>query len=324
MSLSSSSQARPTAVFRDRVGWASVAIGVVEACGPDAVTFVDGFTTAAISQLPVGGGGEGFFTDARGWVLALATILRTEAGLLVVTDPTVAAPLREHLEHYHIRERLELRDISETIDTVLVAGPGAREAIAAIGVASPPDQAAGHGTCRLDDREARVVRVMGQGPDGYLILVAAGLGRVVADRLEAAGIARGDLAAVEALRIESAYPTPTDIPPKTLPQELDRDARAISFTKGCYLGQETVARLDALGHVNRRLALVAIDSQEPPPVPVPILRDGAEVGRLTSACLSPRVGGPLGLGLVAVKLLAAGGLTVAGAPARPVDQGAQG
>lgn len=324
MSLPTSSQAPPAAVFRDCVAWAPVAVGAVEACGRDAVKFVDGFTTAAVSQLVAGGGGEGFFTDARGWVVALATILRTEAGLLVLTDPAVSPALREHLEHYHIREQLDLRDISPTIDAILVAGPGAREAVAALGVASLPEVPAGHVTCRLGDLEARVVRIMGQGADGYQIHVAAGLGPVVGERLAAGGVARGDRAALEALRIEAAYPAPADIPPKTLPQELGRDARAISFTKGCYLGQETVARLDALGHVNRRLTLVAIDAPTPPAVPIPILRDGAEAGLLTSVCLSPRVGGPLGLGIAAVKLLAAGGLTVAGAPARPIDQGAVG
>ncbi|MFM8414205.1 MAG: YgfZ/GcvT domain-containing protein, partial [Planctomycetota bacterium] len=241
-----------------------------------------------------------------------------------LTDPAVAATLREHLEHYHIREQLELQDISRTIDAVLVAGPGAREAMTALGVASLPEAAASHVTCRLGDLEARVVRIMGQGADGYQLQVAAGMGTAVAERLMAVGIARGDLAALEALRIESAYPAAADIPPKTLPQELGRDARAISFTKGCYLGQETVARLDALGHVNRRLTLVAIDAPAPPPVPTPILRDGAEAGLVTSACLSPRVGGAVGLGIVAVKMLAAGGLTVAGASARPIEQGALG
>ena len=314
------SPAPSSTVFRDTVGWAPVAVGVVEARGRDAVKFVDGFTTAAVSQFAVGGGGEGFFTDARGWVLALATILRTEAGLLVLTDPTVAATLREHLEHYHIREQLELDDISSSLDAVVVAGPEAAAVMAALGVSSPPEGPAGHVTCRLGELEARVIRRLGQGGDGYQIQVASGLGGAVAERLAAAGVPRGELATLEALRIESAYPAPADIPPKTLPQELGRDARAISFTKGCYLGQETVARLDALGHVNRRLALVAIEAPSPPSVPAPILHAGAEAGLLTSVCPSPRVGGPLGLGIVAVKVLTAGGLTVAGAPARLVEQ----
>ena len=320
VSLPRPDRARPAAVFRDRVGWAPVALGVVEAHGRDAVAFVDGFTTAAISPLVVGGGSEGFFTDARGWVLALATMLRTPDGLLVLTDPAVSASLRDHLEHYHIREQLELRDISPTIEAVLVAGPGAREAVTTLLGSSPPEQALAHAVCRLGDLEARVVRATGQGPDGYHILVAAGAGRMVAERLEAGGVVRGEPATLEALRIESAYPAAGDIPSKTLPQELDRDARAISFTKGCYLGQETVARLDALGHVNRRLALVAIDAPTPPSMPAPILCAGAEAGLLTSVCRSPRIGGPLALGLVAEKALAAGGLTVAGSPARPIDR----
>jgi tRNA-modifying protein YgfZ len=148
--------------------------------------------------------------------------------------------------------------------------------------------------------------------------VPAGHAAAVAAALTAGGAVEADPATLEALRIEAAYPTPADIPAKTLPQELGRDARAISFTKGCYLGQETVARLDALGHVNRRLVALALEAPVVPPLPAAVMRAGAEVGAITSACRSPRTGGLLGLGLVQVKALAGGGLEVAGSPARPL------
>jgi hypothetical protein len=104
---------------------------------------------------------------------------------------------------------------------------------------------------------------------------------------------------------------------KALPQELGRDARAISFTKGCYLGQETVARLDALGHVNRRLVAVAVDGALPPASDV--LADGTSMGTLTSTCHSPRLGCSLGLGILSTKAATAAALTVAGQPARLVE-----
>jgi len=255
-------------------------------------------------------------------VLALTTILRTETGLVILAaSPATAAALREHLEHYHIREQLELADISATLDHLLVAGSGAAEVVAGLCGEPAPLAAAGHAVCRLDGCAGRVIRLEGQGADGYRLLVPAGRGGLVAAALAATGLPQEGQATLEAVQIEAGYPTPADIPPKTLPQELDRDARAISFTKGCYLGQETVARLDALGHVNRRLVTLAIEAAAVPQVPAAVLQAGAEVGTITSACRSPLTGGPLGLGLVQVKALAGGDLEVAGARARLLARG---
>jgi folate-binding protein YgfZ len=301
---------------RQAVAWAPHPLGLVEAAGGDAVRFVDNFTTAAVSALAIGGGSEAFFTDARGQVLTLATILRTETGMLVVTPPGLAATLRDHLEHYHIREAVELRDASADTAAFLLAGPQAAAALERLSGSVAPGDTLAHQTVALGGLAARIVRAEGQGADGYWILVPATSAAAVADLLADAALPRADDGDFESLRLEARYPAAADIPPKTLPQELGRDARAISFTKGCYLGQETVARLDALGHVNRRLVLLAIAAAEPPAVPATVTLDGADVGLVTSAAPSPLAGGPVGLGLVQVKALAAGELRVAGSVAR--------
>ena len=105
----------------------------------------------------------------------------------------------------------------------------------------------------------------------------------------------------EALRIEAGTPASgREATEKNLPQELGRDDRAISFTKGCYLGQETVARLDALGHVNRLLRGLAIDADRPPEAGARLADEatGKEVGWITSAARSERTGSPIALGYV--------------------------
>lgn len=298
--------------------WAPRPFGLLEAFGGDAVRFVDHFTTAAVSALAVGGGSEAFFTDARGQVLALATILRTDTGLLVVTPPGLAATLRDHLEHYHIREAMELRDVSADIAAFLVAGPHAAAALERLCGSAVPVAPLAHRPVSLGGVAARIVRAEGQGADGFWVLVACSAAAAVTDLLARAALPRAADADLESLRLEARYPTAADIPPKTLPQELGRDARAISFTKGCYLGQETVARLDALGHVNRRLMLLAIDAPDPPAVPATVTLAGVDVGLITSACRSPVVGGPVGLGLVQVRALGAAELRVGGAAARVV------
>lgn len=283
--------------------------------GPDAARFVDGFTTAALGPLEPGAGTEGFFTDAKGWVLALTGILRTDEGVWIDAFPG-GAVLAEHLERYHIREQLEIADESAAWASVVVAGPGSAAALASLLGSPPPREPWRHVCAALAGIPVAVAAVPWAGAEGYLVRApAAERGPLVA-ALAAAGIPPAEPGALERLRIEQGWPAPADIPAKALPQELAQHPRAISFSKGCYLGQETVARLDALGHVNRRLAGIAAAHAFAAGATV---RAGGGQGTVTSVCRSPRAGGWLGLAIVAVKDADPGArLEVDGAAARVV------
>jgi folate-binding protein YgfZ len=283
--------------------------------GKDAVRFVDNFTTAAVSRLAVGEGCEGFFTDARGWVIALAHILRTDTGLWIDAPPGLAPRLREHLEHYRIREDVEFVDASADRAAVLVAGPATPGWLAARGV-PPPARLLDHIAARPGGVPATVVRVDWCGPEGFLVQVDAGDGPRLAEWLASESLPVAGPAEYEAARIEEGTPDQGDIPEKTLPQELDRNDRAISFTKGCYLGQETVARIDAVGHVNR--TLVGLATPHPVAVGAEVRSHGEAAGRITSACYSPRLGAGLAMAIVPRKTLAVGGLEIDGIEPRVV------
>jgi folate-binding protein YgfZ len=302
--------------LRKAAAWADLGPRtVVFASGPDAVKFVDNFTTAAVSKLEPGAGTEGFFADAKGWVLALATIFRTDDGAWIDASADLPTPLHGHLDRYHIRERLELVDASSEHAFLLVAGPAATDVLAPIVDAALPARLLDHATRQIAGIDATIARVDWAGEGGFLLRVAVADRDRLAAALRAAGIPEAGADALEAVRIEEGRPAPADIVEKTLPQELGRDSRAISFTKGCYLGQETVARIDALGHVNRRLAAVAAVS--PIERGAVVTSGGEPIGTVTSACLSPRTGGGLGLVLAVTKKIAAGAaVEVAGAPAR--------
>jgi folate-binding protein YgfZ len=113
------------------------------------------------------------------------------------------------------------------------------------------------------------------------------------------GAIRCDHGAFESLRIECSLPLfDIDFNEENFPQEIDRDRVAISFTKGCYLGQETIARIDALGHVNQKIAGVRFFSADLPPVGAELSKGGVKVGKITSAAFSPRLNTPLALALV--------------------------
>jgi folate-binding protein YgfZ len=117
--------------------------------------------------------------------------------------------------------------------------------------------------------------------------------------LQSAGAAQCSLAALHMARIEHGFPWfGWDITEKNLPQEVNRHQRTISFHKGCYLGQETVARIDALGHVNRLLVVVRCQSPRVPEVDALLSCDGQSVGHVTSAAYSPRFDAGLALAYV--------------------------
>jgi tRNA-modifying protein YgfZ len=310
----------PSRPARTAAAWADLpSRGLVRATGRDAAAFLDKFTTAAIAPLGPGTGTEGMFTDVRGWVIALTAILRTTDGLLIDCDASVAAVLRDHLEHYHIREDFVLVDASEAERCTAVVGPEAAGWLAARVGDRLPAAPLHHTAVVCGGVEALVVAVDWFGVPGFFIRVADDDAAALHAWLAAEGLPRADFAELDALRIEQRVPWAGDIPEKTLPQELGRTARAISFTKGCYLGQETVARIDALGHVNRTLALVALDGDDVPPPSTAVSCGSETVGTLTSSCVSPRLG-VCGLALIHRRgLEPAASLTVAARRARIVN-----
>lgn len=307
----------PVSTSFPTVAWAALpGRSALLARGPDATRFVNNFVTADLARLESGSGTEGFFPDARGHVLALANVLRTTDGLWIDAAAGIAAVLQPHLDRYLIRERVELVDASADHAAFMVGGPGARAWLADHASGPVPNRSLDHARLRLGAVDATAVALDWFGPGGLLLGVAGPDAAPLAAWLRAANLPELDAAVVDAMRIEAGSPEPADIDERALPQELGRDDRAISFTKGCYLGQETVARIDALGHVNRRLVTLAV--AERPAVGAAVTAAGAPVGRITSSCTSPRLGHGLGLALVHVRGLGGDPLEIDGRPARVV------
>ena len=118
-------------------------------------------------------------------------------------------------------------------------------------------------------------------------------------RLEEAGAVPAGALAVDAVRIEAGEPIAgRDVDDATIPQEAGLVAESVSFTKGCYLGQELVARIDSRGRVNRHLRGIVVGDAVIPPIGAVLRMDGGEVGTLTSVAESLTVRAPIGLALV--------------------------
>ena len=225
--------------------------------------------------------------------------------LVLVTVPQQAASLIAHLDRYVIREDVQLQDSTSDRAYFLLAG-NSRRIENAISIA--PTKHEGQPILRtLVNTESKLADL----PVHWIgwDLLGPVFGRLIEVDVRDAERARDALverrlrpcgeAAFHALRIEAGTPLfGVDFDERNLPQEVGRNDRAISFTKGCYLGQETVARIDALGHVNQQLAGVRFSGDVPPNVGAELLHVGKTAGHVTSATYSPKLQAPLALAMV--------------------------
>ncbi len=235
----------PVAVVRPRrIAWVE---------GPDAAALLQGLLTADIEAIPVGSAVRSLVLTTRGHVVASMAVAREgDDAFTLVLDPPPAADGMEVISAHHVSEDAEV--IGPEDAQVLVATDDLAGALEGTGDLMVPGQVPGTIEVMADDPAAlAVARGIALSPDG----------------------------ALEALRIgRGAAAIGVDTGERTLVQEALLDD-AVSFTKGCYLGQETVARLHYRGHPNRRLARIALDG--PVPVGTVITGPGAvAAGEVTS------------------------------------------
>ena len=257
--------------------------------GRDRATFLHSFCTNDIRGLSPGQGREAFVCNVQGKMLGHVLVFCQDDALLLETVPGQAERLIKHLDRYLIREQVELHDRSRDKSELLLAGPQSEELLGRLGVATLPAERLSHSSAMLAGCDVQVCRVDMVRPPAILLSMGCADAATVWKALADAGAKPCGQGAFEAARIEADWPWyGQDITDENLPQEIARDAQAISFTKGCYLGQETVARIDALGHVNKLLCGVRFDGAAPPELGTPLSAGGKEIGRVTSAAWSPR------------------------------------
>ncbi len=276
----------------------------LEVAGPDRAKFLHNLTTNDVKRLPVNRGCEAFVTSPQGKAMAYVKILACAESLLVCTDPGGLVLALPHFQKYGVFDDIVLEDRSETTFEFHLAGPRAEELIRGTGGDLPAPGDLTHVATAVADCPLLLIRESPTGRPGLTLIGARSTASKVAGRLraqgEGLGLAELDLESFDVLRIEAGTPVfGRDVTEKSLPQEIGRDARAINFVKGCYLGQETVARLDALGHVNQVLKGLLLASQASVPSPGCVLEaDGKRVGFVTSAALSPGWNAPVALAMV--------------------------
>jgi folate-binding protein YgfZ len=275
----------------------------VRATGGDRATFLHNMCTNDIRDLAAGAGCEAFFTDVKGKIVAHAFVLADEDAIQLLAIPGTAQRLIAHLDRYIIREDVQLADASADFVWTLLVGAKAGDALARSHAATPdfvvPWSHARVTITGETETEVQVVRCPLPWCGGFLLGCPSHRAGILRDALVDDGLTTVDGDVWHAIRIESAWPLwGVDFDDSNLPQEVNRNAMAINFRKGCYLGQETVARIDALGHVNKKLVQVRFSDQGVPPVVAELLQGGNAAGRVTSACWSPKLNAPLALAMV--------------------------
>ena len=258
--------------------------------GPEAAAFLDGQVTNDVRALAPGTGCYAALLTNKGKMLGDLRLLRVDdETVLLDCERSALQSVFDVLRRAQVGWKAELhkRTLQEALLSLI--GPGAR---AVAGAADLPAEEYAHRPATIGGAQARVVAT----DLGVDVLCAAGDADAVRAALVAGGAVDVPEATAEVVRVESGRPRyGVDLDDTVIPQEAGLNERAVSFTKGCYVGQETVARLHYKGKPNRHLRGLRLSAPVAPGTP---LRLGErEVGHITSAVVSPRLG-PIGLALV--------------------------
>ena len=290
---------REEAALVDRPGLVAIAVS-----GPDAADYLQGQLTNDVEAIAPGAGCYAALLDRKGHLQGdLRVLRRGEHEYLLLAEAEAGPAVLRHLTTYKIGREVEVADRGDELALTSLIGPRALELTRAEGLA--PEHAhrelpIGAVTCLAVATDAGI----------DLLAAPADLEPACAALLEA-GAERAGEAAAEVLRVESGRPRfGREMSEATMPAEAGIVERAVDFDKGCYIGQEPVARLHYRGRPNRVLRGLTLGA---PTEPGAVLMLGEkEVGRIGSACVSPALG-PIALAVVRREAEPGAALEVAGA-----------
>jgi len=274
--------------------------GKLALTGSDAASFLQGQISNDVEGLGIGAGCYAAFLTPKGKMLGDVRVLNAGDELLLDTERVALQALFNMIRRFSLGYAVELHKRTVERGLLSLIGPGADSAVGA-GVVPEPEHA--HVPVRVCGVRVRAIRT----DIGIDLLCDAADLDSLRTALEEAGVVPVAEAAVECLRVEHGRPRyGIDLDDSVIPQEAGLNDRAVSFTKGCYVGQETVARLYYRGKPNRQLRGLRLSEAASPGEELTF--DGRTVGHLATVAQSPRFGV---IALALVRREAAPGSTVA-------------
>lgn len=284
--------------------------GRIEVSGGEAVQFLNGMLTNDVAKLEEGAWMHAAFPNPQGRLVAATRILKRGGAFLFDTEATTYPTVLKHLERFTFAGDFHVRDL--TVETVLLSVQGARASEfvgAALGAEAAASARGRVIRTPFGGGEVTVIRATHTAEDGFDLFADAGDAESLRSTLVTAGARPAGPDALEVLRVEAGVPRyGVDASDANVVLEVVDEAEAVSYTKGCYAGQEIIARIHWRGHVAKRLAGVIFDHDAEPPADAR-LRDcaeGREAGRITSGVFSPRLHRRVALALVKYDFLAPG------------------
>lgn len=276
-------------------------VGSLRIVGEDRIAFLHGQLANDVRSLPVGGALRTLQLNAKGHALAQMTLHRRDLDVHLAVEDGAASEVARRLRDHVVFDEVTIEDLGGVLTTVTVQGPAAPDVVRrAFGEAPPPGAFA---SAAFGDASLLLTGSRRSVSGGVDVHVLARQADEALRRLADAGAVVGDVASLEASRVEAGVPRAgREAGPGVLPQEAGLED-AISTRKGCYLGQETMARIDARAQVRRGLVRLVLSDrvlsdQEPTAAPdrpaadagTDVRADGRVVGRLGTLARHPRLG----------------------------------
>ncbi len=264
-------------------------LGRLQIDGKDAIDLVHRLTTNDIRSLAIGQGAAAAFLTGKGRIIDLVTLHRLTDGLLCLTDPDRSAQVAAYIDRYTFREEVRVEDRGRSHGVLGIFGARASERVAALFGPEAAGRPLHHTVATaLEGSGVILARAFPLAGDGYHLVAAAG--QIPALRAAILGRSSGLVEAgrecLEVLRIETGLPAGgSELTEDYNPWEA-RLGDAISLTKGCYVGQEVVARLNTYKKVSKLLARLVVEGGPPAPGARLEAGDGV-IGVLTSAARVP-------------------------------------
>ncbi|HYB41583.1 MAG TPA: aminomethyltransferase family protein [Candidatus Methylomirabilis sp.] len=281
-------------------------VGKVAVTGRDRQAFLQGMLSNEIKSLAPGQGTSAAFLDAHGKVMAILDVYVLEDRLLLELPPGSTDKTLQLLDKFLISEKAEFEAADESFAVIAVEGPQSAPALSSLSGRSLDLAPFHHAEVSIAGAPVRVIRRSETGGPGFQCWTAAVHAPALWSALVGVGATPVGTRALNVLRVEAGIPWyGIDVDESVILPETRLEG-LVSYHKGCYIGQEVVARVKYRGHVNRALSGLVLQGSRVPDPGAAVIAEGRPVGRITSAVSSVALGCPIALGYVRREFFAPG------------------
>ena len=278
--------------------------GRLRCTGEDSLDLLNRLSTNALMALPAGSGAHTVLTSNKGRIVDVTFVLRRDDHLLLLTGDGNEARVAEWIDFYTIIEDTEVEDVTAGTTAVSLMGPSAPTLLASLaGPDAAPAENEDAAEVAIDGVQATAIRRDVGAIPAFDLIAPGADGPALREAVTDAGACQAGRDAVELARIEQGVPAfGAELSESYNPLEAGLQ-HMVSYTKGCYIGQEVIARLTTYDKVQKRLVRLTWPADAGAAPGVKLMLDGRQAGVVTSAIRDPRTGDGLGLGYVRKALI---------------------